>query len=208
MTVVPGDIVRVSARFKSSEAGDIVNVWHWQAASGSTGDDDEDVMDAIDAKLSTMFSSLATNISANVDPYDIRYDIVDLIGGEEKVVRAMGTRSWVLTTPPTASSDSLPLQDAAILNFRTSIPKVFGRKYIGGLVEASNAGGVLSSGMVTALGNFCTSLLSDITVSDITLAAGVLTRSLISPAHFVPFLSSVVNAITGTQRRRRPNRGS
>jgi hypothetical protein len=208
MTVLPNDVIRVSARFKHDTAGDVVNVFHWFAVSGSTGDSDEDVMDGIDTKLSDAYANVAANMTSMLDPYDIRYDLVEWSAGREVVTRALGTRTWTLTTPPSAAGDGLPTMDAAIINFRTPEPKTFGRKYLGGMVEATQNNGVMSGAILTNLAAFATELLTDIALTDLSLRAGTMSYKAISSTHFVQFLSAVVNAVLGTQRRRRLNRGS
>lgn len=207
MTVEVNDIVRCSARMKHTISGDVVNVWHWimQPAAQS----DEDVMDAIDDKLDTAYSALNSHIVDETDPYDLKFDIVTIESGRVKTVRVLGSRSWVLTTPPTNGQDGQPPQNAAIINFRTPFPKVFGRKYIGILSEGNQADGNITGPILNALNTFAATMMTDITVGTGTLAAGTLSLKS-GPDHnyWALFLGAVVNAITGVQRRRRRNTGS
>lgn len=206
MAVPLNTVIRVSARFKNTSAGDVVNVYHWKTG-GSGTPSETDVMNAIDTKLSTMWTLLNTNMPEEQDPYDIRYDLVDLVGGVEVVTQNLGTRSWTVTTPPSASTDGLPPMDAAVVNLRTAIPRVFGRKYIGQLTETTQNDGLLTGTILTNLASFITEYLTPITVSGtFTLTAGVITPR--SATQFAAFISGAVNAVVGSQRRRRKGTGS
>lgn len=208
MTVVEGDIIRTSARFKATTHGDVVNVFHWRAGAGYS-DSDADVMTDIEAALSTAFALMATYLWADLDPYDIRHDIVAWVGGKETVVRNLGTRSWVLTTPPSSSAEELPPMVSPILNFRTALPRTFGRKYLPPIMETSQNGGVMIGAILSALTSFGASLMGQITGTSGALYPGVVTYKVTGlVANWAPFIGVVINSILGTQRRRRQNRGS
>lgn len=208
MTVGLNAVIRTSARMKNTVSGDVVNVFHWQT-SGSGTPSDDDIMNAIEAKLSTMYAFLAPAIPSDQDPYDVRHDVVDWVGGKETVLYTLGTRSWTLTTPPSGTAEGLPQQDAAVINFRTAVPKTFGRKYVGALTESANLGGQITSAVQAYLVSYASALLTDIVVGGtFNLKAGVLTYKVVSGGHFVDFLAAVVQSIMCTQRRRRAQRGS
>lgn len=208
MSLLYGDIVRTSCRFKNSISGDVVNVYHWEAA-GAISDSDDDIMDAIETKLDAMYTDLNTHLMSEQDPYDIRHDVVDWIGGKEKVVRVLGTRSWSLTNPPSNTQDGLPQMDCAIVNGRTGRPQTFARKYIGALSEGNIADGSLTSTVLTALSDYITEWLTSIALTGGDLVACVLSKyENPSGYNWWPIVSGVANAIIGTQRRRRINRGS
>jgi hypothetical protein len=207
MTISTGDIIRTTCRFKNAVSGDIVNVFHFYPIGTAVADADvvSDIEDAIDAA----YTEVASVLSSDTDPYDIRHDVVELVGGVEKVVRNISTSTWTLSAPPSTSGDTLPQQDAAILNLRTVYPRVFGRKYLGALCEASNANGVLGGTGVGKVADFAVALLGDIVGTYVTLKVGVLSPKA-DPVlgYFAQFVGYVVNSITGTQRRRRAQRGS
>jgi len=208
MTIADGEIIRTSARFKNADSGDIVNVFHWKAEGTGSATEDA-IMTAIEAKLDAAYAFLASHMWSGQDPYDVRHDVVSWVGGKETVLETLGTRTWTLTTPPSGGTDAMPQMDAAIVNFRTLLPKTFGRKYIGGLLEAGQNGGVLTSTVVSALTSFGAAILADIVSGTITLKPGVVTyKTTFSALHWVPFAAAIVNSVIGTQRRRRINRGS
>lgn len=207
MTVAVNDIVRCSARMKHSISGDVVNVWHWimQTAAES----DEDVMDAIEAKLDTAYSGLSSHLMQEQDPYDLRFDIVTYVSGKVTTVRVLGTRSWSLTSPPSNSQDGQPPQVSALINFRTPFPKVYGRKYMGILSEGNQSDGNITGTILSAMETFAAAMITDITMTSGTLAAGTLSyKAGATHDWWALFLGAVANAITGVQRRRRRNTGS
>lgn len=208
MSVVSGDFIRTSARFKNSESGDVVNVYHFSAL-GTGSATDADIMTAIEAQLSVMYAFIASQMPAGQDPYDIRHDIVSWVGGKETVIRTMGTRTWTLTTPPSGSTDMMPAMDGVIVNLRTTEPKTFGRKYLGALLEGGQVSGNLTSAALAQFVSYAAACLTVITSGTISLEPGVISYKVGSAVpHWAAFVAAVVNSILGTQRRRRKNRGS
>lgn len=208
MPMSSGDVLRVSCRFKNSISGDIMNVYHWVAA-GAISDSNEDIMDAVEAAIDDMYGALSLHLMQEQDPYDIRFDIVDWIAGREQVVGVFGTRTWILTNPPTNSQDGLPQMNAAIVNARSQTPQSFGRKYLGALSEGNIANGSLTGTVLTAIANYITYWLTDITLTGGDLQAAILSyKENGAGQHWWVLLSAVANAVIGTQRRRRISRGS
>jgi hypothetical protein len=209
MSVADGAVLRVSARFKHLLSGDIVNVFHYDCAFASGPYDDSVVMDAVDDHLTTVYAPIATAIGQDTDPYDIRYDIVTMGLAGEELVRTLGTRTWVLGTPPSGTGDILPQMNAMILNLRTTVPGSFGRKYIGPILEAATGGGALTGSTLSALASAGAALASIFVVAGADfIEAGILTPKASTANKMAAFIGVVANAIIGTQRRRRINRGS
>ncbi len=200
--------LRCSARFKSTVSGDIVNVYHWYPLAAVTVTDD-DIFTAVFAKLSAMFANIASNITANVDPYDLRLDEVEFFVDHERVVRTLGTRTWTLTNPPVGAGDGLPSMDAAIVNFRSVLPGTYGRKYLGSIIEGNQAEGTLTGACVTAITSWATSYLAYLTLGAVNCVPCVISAKTNDVgSHFIALVSAVINSLLGTQRRRRVNRGS
>lgn len=205
--IAAGEIVRVSARFKHVDFGDMVNVYHWRN-EGAGSVSDTDFIAAAKAKMSAAWAFMSSSFNINLDPYDIRFDVVDFVGGQEVVTKALGTESWILSTPPAANTDMLPSMDAAIVNFRTSQPGSFGRKYLGGLVEGTNVNGTLQSAIMTQLGQYATELLTALAAGGNSFAIGALSRKTGFAGTWIPYTAAVINSVIGTQRRRRRGAGS
>lgn len=204
---VVNEKIRCSARFKYPGVGDVVNVWYF--IMQIAGETDEDVMDAIEARLDTAYSGYSSHLATDMYPYDLRFDVVDVIGGLVKTVRVMGARSWTLTTPPAGTGDPLPPMNAAIINFRTLFPKVFGRKYIGVLTESSGAIGQMVGAAFTALETFAALMITDIAMTTGELGPGTVSlKAGAGSLYWAQFVGGVVNFLLGTQRRRRQGVGS
>lgn len=205
--VNPGEIVRVSTRFKTAQAGDVVNVYRWRN-DGAAAVSDTDFIAACKAKLSTAWALIATDIHDSLDPYDIRFDVVEYIAGKEVVTKALGTDSWVLSTPPSGAGDMMPPMDAAVVNFRSNQPGSFGRKYIGPYYEGSHANGSLMSAGLTRLGQWATEILTAIAAGGQNFGVGAISEKVGYAGNWIGFTAAIVNSILGTQRRRRKNVGS
>ena len=208
MSIVSGNFIRTSCRFKNSESGDVVNVYHFYA--GGTGlATDNDIMTAIEAQMSVMYAYVASQMPSSQDPYDIRHDVVDWVGGKETVIRTLGTRTWTLTTPPNGSTDMMPAMDGVIVNLRTTEPKTFGRKYVGALLEGGQSSGNLTGAALAQFVSYAAAILTPIVSGTITLTPGVLSyKAGNNIPYWASFVAAVVNSILGSQRRRRKNRGS
>lgn len=204
-----GDIVRVSARMKNTVSGDVMNVYHLlMVGAGGTGTAAE-LNTGVQAWLSTAFANVASDLGADNDPFDIRYDVVEYVGGRIVVTRPLGVFTWTLTSPPVGSGEGGTPQDAAILNFRTASAGSYGRKYIGVYNEGSVAAGRLATAQVGRLADLAADLLTNV-VASASLAGqlGAISQKIGAAGTWVDFTAAVVNAVLGVQRRRRINRGS
>lgn len=206
-SIAPGEVVRVSARFKSSVAGDIVNVYRWRN-DGASAVTDTDFKAAAKAKLSTAWAFITNDVANTCTPFDIRFDKVQWVGASEVVTEALGTDSWVLSTPPSGSGEMLTPMDAVIINFRTTLPGSFGRKYIGAVLESAQSAGTLIAATVTRMGQFSAELLTALNAGGMTFSFGALSAKVGFTGQWVPYTAAVINALMGTQRRRRKNSGS
>jgi len=206
-TIDVGEIVRVSARFKAEDAGDVINVWRWRN-DGAAAVTDTDFIAACKAKLSAAFAFVSIDLSNRLDSFDIRFDVVAFIGGKEVVVKALGTDTWTLSTPPGAATDMLPATDAVIMNFRTATPGSYGRKFLAGLCENSWGGGVVVSAAIGRFGQMATELLTALAAGGQNFSLGAISEKVGIAGEWVEFISAVINTIPGNQRRRRRNVGS
>jgi hypothetical protein len=209
MAVLLFDKIRVQVRFKHPGSGDIVNTYHMQAKSPWVGTPSNTaIMNAVSTWVSDAYSQLTNELHSGLAPYDLRVDKVDIVNGEEKVTEVIGTRTLSISVPPGGSGEALPHMNAAIVNFRTLIPKVFGRKYLGPWVEGRAADGAITSNGLANLALFVTKILTPAVVAGVgDLGVGVLSTKAAGD-FFAELTEGVVNSVFGTQRRRRQNRGS
>lgn len=210
MAVEQDDIVRASVRFKDSNAGDVMNVFHWRYDVLTGTASDTQVMDALDAEIEALYTTIRTILSNTMDPFDIAYSVVDNQGGAFETTKVLGTRNFTMATPPNSTGDRLPPMDAAIVSARTLIPKVFGRKFLGILAEVDQQHGILTSAAVTLLGNFAGRYVSLTLVDTVgQLVPGVPSlKAGIDKAWFAHFLAALTTEIIATQRRRRKGVGA
>ena len=198
----PGEIVRVSTRFKHPDFGDHVNVWHWRN-DGASPVTQVDFIAACKAKMSAAWTFVASSFHVNLDPYDIRFDVAEFSGGKEIATKALGTDTWTLSAPPMQATDMLPSMDAALINFRSAQPGSFGRKYLGALVEGTNVNGTLQSAIMTQLGQFATEMLTALAAGGMSFNIGAISRKAGFAGTWIQFTAAVINSVIGTQRRRR-----
>lgn len=206
MSVADGEVIRVSARQEMAGDQDHVSVFHYLcdfAAPQTEGD----VMDAIAEDIDTAFSTLNAIITTGQDPLDMKFDVVEFVGGLLKITRNIGLIIWPdVLYNPTGAGDKLPPGVAALVKFLTGIGKVYGRKFIGGLIETAQDGGNLTSAALTALGLFGGAILSDpaIDVNNWFEPGVMSTRE----QDFVIFSEVDASGNIAYQRRRRKGTGS
>jgi hypothetical protein len=202
-----GDILNISARFKTSAGNDIMNVFNLLHASGSTTSDAQ-IMDMVEDWLDSMYSPLASALWSDMDPYDFKVDVVELQSGKFETVHAVGTRSWVLTTNPSGATDSMAPGCCAVVNFRSTRPKSFGRKFLGIMQESVQNGGVLVGSFLTQLGTFAAQMLAGEVAGGTGAIFAAVIKSTLSPTGYWELTEAVVSDIVGYQRRRRQGTGS
>lgn len=112
---------------------------------------------------------------------------------------------WLSSLTGEGTTDSLPLQNAALVTFPTDAKRSLGKKFIVGIAEAmSGGGGTLTSTFITALQGFAADILAGHTQGDAEVQSGnwrVLTEN------FVPYVGAIVEALISSQRRRKPGVG-
>jgi len=205
MTVSVGDVIRVSARQIGSAAQDLVNVYYLQATSGSP-DGDENVITAVQAWMDTVYAAMEDSISNVVEPFDIKIDVVDFIGGVLKITRNIATVAWGGGYVPASAGQPMPAGVAALIILRTLVGKVFGRKFIPGLEETGVQGDEVIATALSRLATLAANILAGFSTSGsvLTFLPGVMSTR---ETDFVPFTDVDVGSI-GYQRRRRPGTGS
>lgn len=206
MTVANGEVLRVAARHYNTDTNDVINVFHYKA-NFAASQVDQDVIDAVMEDIDNAYGALNAYMSNTYDKIDMKFDVVEFVGGVAKITRNLGTHIWTgATYVPGMTGDVLPPGVAALVKFLTGIGKTYGRKFIAGLGEGSQNAGLWGSPTVTALGVFAANLLSDVVVSaGNTLGLGVMSAR---SADFVAATEADFSNPIAYQRRRRPGTGS
>lgn len=206
MTVNVNEVVRAAVRQKSASGTDIVNVFHF-GTGGSGSAADADVLTAIATWADALYAPLNAQIPGSQTPFDIKVDVVDLVGGVLSIIRNVGTISWGSTYNPSGSGESYALGVAIGVILRTLVGKVFGRKFIGQVSETTIAGNALATGApATAFASFLTLILDTIVIGGtFIMTPGILsTRTL----GFEAFVQADLATEVFYQRRRAIRSGS
>ena len=198
MTVSNGAGLKVVQHLTLPQSVEHLNVYHYYASF--TGDQaDQDVIDALVQQMDDMYTELAAVLKSTITMglcyvYKYNLGVWDLVGSGSPAVTFTG------------ASDMLPHGVAALVRAYTNHPRVIGRKYIGGLMEGAQTGGVWSAGVQTALAAFAG--VWDNTVEVVAgedLEPGIWSTAFASIAALSGEFAYSVYPVY--QRRRRPGRG-
>lgn len=208
MALAANDILRVAARMKNSVSGDVMNVW-WFQASAAISDSDAVIMTNVSTWLDNVYSAISSMSNTNA-PFDYKVDVIVRVSGKPTVTRAIGTSTWVLTTPPAGTTDALPFFCTAVVNYRTAVPQVFARKYLGTWTESAQNANTFVASVVANLSSALTQSLGSILCTGGVLTAGVLSTVRDGPLldGFHAVTSGVVNPSVKKMGSRAPNVGS
>lgn len=197
MTVSNGDVVRVTARLRTAQGEDILNVFHYKADT-LTDFPLETVIEKIAETLDDMYSSIQPAI-----PSDVSF--IDIDGQNVSTGEVGPSVPWPARTVGGGTGDTMPEQLAGLCVGHTAMPHVVARKFLGPFIEADNADGTWASGLVAALADFATAWLTKPSISIgnefIPGVARYVLGGLID--RFVPIGSTSSSNQIYTQRRRR-----
>lgn len=199
------DLYRCAVRCSDTNGSDVVNVHHFmlQTAADPT---DATIAAELKAKLETAYTTLNAVQTSAFNPVDIKIDQVTWNGADETVVLNLGTYTFGGTYNPTASGDDLPPGVAGFVKLLTNLGKVYGRKFLAGMLEANNVSGFYNSTVVTALTNYAAHFLGSWTgASGNVYQNGVLSKKL---GAFAYIIAARVPNVFAYQRRRRQGTGS
>lgn len=204
MTVNDGDILRIAVRQTGATGNDLVNVYHADVTAGAPATNADALTDIRDW-IDSAYSSMNAVIHGSVNPLDIKVDKVQLVGGIIQLIENIGTISWGTLYNPAGSGDPLPSGVAGLVLLRTLVGKVFGKKFIPGMIEPQINGDTLQSTVLSALAAYALDFVVTYVGSAISLDGGILsTRT----NQFEYFVEADVSSIPAYQRRRRPGTGS
>ncbi len=199
MTVSAGDIFRVALEWSLP---DLVTAYNVLGLVNSTGTcTDAELLTAVDAWLVTALAFVQTTISDDVDVVEARVSRMLWSLGEWVVTEVLGTVFPVFTA--TDATDMLPHAVAGVITFPTIAPTRKGKVFLPGLTDNDAIASTLSAGALTALGNFATNISAPLLPGTAVLWYNILCNDGITRGA----LSYRVNALSGTQRRRKPGVG-
>lgn len=206
MPLNAGDIVRVSVRQRGPQGQDIVNVFHYRA-SATISDSDSTILDEIRTRMNTAFDYIESYIPSTQTPLDIKADVVQLVNGVETITRNLGTIPWPTTVYSPSGSGNVYAPGVAVgVLLRTLVGKVFGRKFIGVLMESALGDhGRLDTSAISAFMNMAAQFAAIITLTGGVLKPGVLSKRL---AGFAEYAAYELATEAFYQRRRNVKVGS
>lgn len=205
MPLNAGEIVRVAARMKGPQGQDIINVYHYRATN-TISDTDADIMSAIAVMMDNIYDPIEGEYPATSSPVDVKMDVVELQNGSEVITRNLGIHLWGATFIPSGIGNVYAPGVAVGVLLRTSVGKVFARKFLGPLMEATFGDhGKLDSSKIGAFMLTASRMLSTIGLTGGQLEPGVLSRRL---GGFAKFVFSELAAEAFYQRRRSIRMGS
>ena len=205
MSVLDGDILRVSCNFELGDGTQYQNIWH-VIRDGTDPVSDSAHIFSIKTEMELIYGTLVAQVRTTVTE---KLSFVDRIEFNEitdqwEVVENIGT--FTLDFSPTNAGDGLPYQAAPYIIFKTQRPKSVGKKFLFPFAEDQQDETILVGAAVTQMVAFGVLVLSGILVSgDATLTFGIVRTGIQT---FLNFLVAVVNDVIGSQRRRRPGVGA
>lgn len=206
MAVNDGDILRVSSRWYGYHDQDIVNVWNFRA-NLTVPASDTLIFDSCDDFVTDVFMDFDEDYHTELEPRDMKVDVVDFIAGKWQVTHNVGYGSWGATIVTAKTDDVLPAGNACVVFLQTGLGAHQGRKFFGGFTElASSASGAVAPGVQTRVLAGADDLLTPFVIfTGNTLESVVLDRG---DGTVRPVTSVSILGQWGYQRRRRPGVGS
>jgi hypothetical protein len=182
-----------------SGTADVINVWHAQITGYMGGSDAQVAQELVD-EISTNYQLIDQDIAGTAS---VDMSVVNVTTGA-----VLGSMAWNPVLGAGSSGDQVPPQASMFCYFRTGFSRRIGRKFVGTVNEASQNNGIISAGVITALGNFAAAFLGPIVgaTTGNTYRFGVYNPNK-SPT-FLMFVEYVVRNYLATQRRRRFGVGS
>lgn len=205
MSVVDGDILRITANFELGSGDQYQNIYH-VIRDGTDPFSDAAHLSAIELHVEAMYAELEGQVTNDVTPQLCFVDRIEFneILDEWRVVENIGTFTPAFS--PGNVNDAIPYQGAPYLVFKTQRPKSVGKKYMFPVGEDQQADTILTGPAIAELVAFGALVLSSIVVGgDVTLTFGIVRTGIQT---WLNFLVAVVNDIIGSQKRRRPGVGA
>lgn len=205
MTVLDGDVLRVSCNFELGDGTLYQNIYHW-IRDGTDPVNDATHLSNIELKIETAYDELDALVKDDVTPQLCFVDRVEFneITNQWEVVENIGTFSPAFN--PSDVGDSLPYQSSPYVVFKTQRPKSVGKKFLFPLGESQQDSTIMVGGAVTAITAYAALILAAIPLGGDATLGPVIVRTAFNTV--LPLLVAVVNDVLGSQKRRRPGVGA
>jgi len=201
MSVPNGAILRGTVTTQAVAASTLLNIFHWVLSTAAP------LSEAFIMNLVTTWltDDLIPAIAGNLDNNTIaRLLNIDVVDNDGHVIAHVGQEG--VTLPGTVGGENMPAGVAMYCQMGTNTPKVFGRKYIGGVAEGVIQDGYLTDAAVSRLATYTGVCLSRIADGAVHLDPGVISAK---EGRFVEFNNTgFAFNVPAYQRRRKPGVGS
>ena len=206
MTISSNDILQATVFYSLPESSVMINTFHFHVG-GTASVTDPAAVTGVEAWLNEVYGNLATLYRADLSAFDVSVDLLEFLNGKWLTERHVGDA--VLTVDGIAVTHAMPPQIAAQCSLYPLNRKHRGRKFFGGLTEASNdEDGDVDTVTGIALAQLAADLLAEgelIGTENLPLTYVILDRTL--GGFNIPY-GVVMRANWGTQRRRKQFVGS
>lgn len=205
MSVLDGDVLRVTCNFELGDGTQYQNVYHY-VRDGTDPFSDAAHITSLSSRLEAAYETIDDYVKSDVTEQLSFVDRVEFneIVNEWRVVENIGTFTigWV----PAGVVDALPFQSSPYVVFKTQRPKSVGKKFLFPFIETAQASTVLIGAAVTAIAAYGASVISAILLGGDATLSPVIVRTGFQTV--LPLLVAVVNDVLGSQKRRRPGVGA
>lgn len=195
------DVFKATATF-TMPAGTIAQwVWHYlQTSSGEATA--QAIADSIRSNVGQAMNEIEDHVIDTVIGDSLDLALYDPVLNEFNTV---ATSDLSGADGANAVDEMLPHQDAGVIKFFTAVGRSIGKKFIFGLVETAQSESTWIGAVVTAMAAFAAIFDAELEISGVDFVPGNFNLPL---ELFREWTGTVeANAITGSQRRRRPGIG-
>lgn len=210
MAPLDGDIYKVVTSITMPSLVIAQNVYYWRLDDSVPNNPTNiQIVAAIDAKITDMYTDIASQMSDEVDVGDTEVDKVEWNAVDEywETVESLG--STVTTVNGTNVDDAMPHGVALTVTADTSWPKTRARKFYPGIAEGAAEDSVWDGATLTAIALLIAEWLQDKTVAGSAVLVPVVASVAGAKAGLaLALLQAGASAVAGYQRRRKPGVGS
>lgn len=205
MSVIDGDVLRVTSNFELGDGTQYQNVYHY-IRDGTDVFGDAAHVAAIATAMDTIYATLVAQVKNDTVE---QLSFVDRVAFNEitdawEVVENIGT--FTVLFVPTAAADALPYQSSPYVIFKTQRPKSVGKKFLFPFVEDTQDSTILTGAAVTAMVAYGAAALATRALGGDATLAPVIVRTGVQTV--LRLLVAVVGDVIGSQKRRRPGVGA
>lgn len=208
MTVVDGDLLRVTLSCTLPDLVVAQNVYYWQLYDPTPDNPtNAQISSAVDTKLTAMTNDFIQTIVDDAEFTNAEIDRIEWETDHWETKENLPTA--VISLQGTETSQPGPNGVGPVLTATTERPQTRGRKFLPGLYETGATDNDLIGSVITALIAMGVEWATNAAVTgSAELVPAIAGQSGPSAGLIYPIVSIIVNTLLGYQRRRKPGVGS